>query len=122
MSNNLYDIEMMLNKIDTQLFSNRNPLNYYNNRFDNPIMNDYSTNIQYDKYPNKKFSYNNNIINKNNNFLYDFNRNKEIEKEKEMIEDKISNGGYPNIKIEEDKITQDIIKEKNPYSNDASKI
>ena len=106
MNNDLNDIEMMLNKIDTQLFSNRNLSNYYNNRLYNPIMNDYSTNTQYDKYQNK------------NNFLYDF---KEIEKEKKIVEDKISNGGYPNTNIVEGKITKNIIKEKNPLSDGDSK-
>ena len=106
MSNDLNDIEMMLNKIDTQLFSNRNLSNYYNNRLYNPIMNDYSRNTQYDKYPNK------------NNFSYDF---KEIEKEKKTLEDKISNGGYPNTKIVEGKITKNIIEEKNPLSDGDSK-
>ena len=112
---------MMLNKIDTQLFSNRNLPNYYNNRFDNPIMNDHSTNIQYNKYPNKKYSYNNDVFNKSNNYLNDFIRNKDIEKEKKIIEDKMSNGGYPNDKIPVDKITHDIITEKNSFSDGVSK-
>ena len=100
-----------MNNIDAQLFSNKNFENYFGNH----LTYEYLPNIQNDKNPNKIYNISNDAYNNNTNFLSEL-RNKELEKEKKNKEDIISNGGYPNNEIIEDKIKQ----EKNPFSDGSN--